>query len=175
MAIIFYFTLIIAAAFMLIVTQLVWAWRRLKRHPHVEIVELAKPEISAELNTLVEVVANTAGVAPPQLYVRRASLPNAFMIAAIIRPELYLTDELLEHCDSRDDGLNHLTQTICHEIAHIKRGDAIRLGFLTWVMHTASSLSIHSVAKSVLLKIDSIEVAADNEASFLYARLNEKG
>ena len=163
--------LAIAAIALFVVIKLLWAWYRLRSHPHVESIEVANPEVAADLNALIAEVAAAAGIAAPPLYIRRAALPNAFIVAAIIRPELYLTDELLEECDGQADGLHQLMHTICHEIAHIKRGDAIKLGILTWLTHTVASFSMNSNGGIFQCKIELIEDAANVEADSLMVRL----
>jgi len=148
----------------LIATRLLWAWYRLKLHPHVETVEIACPALATELNALVKEIANKAGVEAPALYIRRASLPNAFVIATILRPELYLTDELLEYCDTRPNSLELLMQTICHEITHLKRGDALPIAFLTWGLHAAGRASIRQLEMTIKERIACIEASVDEEA-----------
>jgi len=168
-----YIALVLATIALYTVTKLAWLWYRLRFHPHVERVEVAFPAIAHELNALVAEVATAAGVSAPALYIRRAALPNAFIVATIIRPELYLTDELLEDCDNRPDGMNHLIHTVCHEIAHIKRGDAIKLCFLTWLMHLTSALCLPSLANTFREQIGSLELDTDIEANHLAGMLAE--
>jgi len=166
-----YIMLALATVALYVMIKLIWVWYRLRFHPHVERIEIAFPAIAPELNALVDEVATVAGVSTPALYIRRAALPNAFIVATIIRPELYLTDELLEDCDRRQDGLNRLIHTVCHEIAHIKRGDAPKLCFLTWLMHLTSALCLPSLANAVSKKIGSIEQDTDIEANHLAGML----
>jgi len=169
-----WFVFIVAGVAMLTALRLAWAWQRLRSHPHVEPVEIAKPSVAEELKRLVAMIADHAGIAPPLLYIRRAAMPNAFVIVAISRPELYLTDELLEHCDSIDNGLEYLTFTICHEIAHIRRGDSIRLGLLTYASQWANLLGLHKLEKIVRKKIEAIEQQTDMEAERLVHHVNCK-
>jgi len=144
--------------------QLLWAWHKLRTHPHVETIEIAKPAISQELGNLVTKVAYVADVTPPPVYIRRAVLPNAFIVAGIIRPELFLTDELLEQCES----LETLERIICHEIAHIKRGDAIPLGMLMLASQWSRKLAMTSLANFFEKRIDRIEHVTDLEARTIF-------
>ncbi len=153
--------------------RFVWLGQQLRRHPHVEPVERAKPEISCELNALVGEIAAIANIATPQLYIRRAALPNAFVVAAIARPELYLTDELLEHCCTTANPLAELTHVLAHEIAHIRRGDAIPLGLLHWLRGCAVMPA--RFRRRCERHIAIIEKDADCEARQLVQRLSDIG
>jgi len=152
-------------------SRMIWAWRMLRNHPHVEPIEIADPSIAEEMNQLIADVAAAAAVPPPALFIRRGMLPNAFIVAAIARPELYLTDELLERCDQCENGLNELTRVVCHEIAHIKRGDALRLGLLTWCCQFFSTTGMKNLAGRCTQRITGIEQLADKEADRLMQQL----
>jgi len=156
--------LLIATAVIMLGVQLLWAWHKLRTHPHVEPIEIAKPAISRELGNLVTKVAGIAGIMAPPVYIRRAALPNAFIVAGIFRPELFLTDELLEQCES----LETLERIICHEIAHIKRGDAIPLGMLTLATQWSRILAIPFLLNYFQKHIDNIEHAANLEAEVFF-------
>jgi len=144
--------------------RLLWAWHRLRSHPHIEPIAIAKPAISNALQNLIASVANIADIAPPPVYIRRAALPNAFIVAGIFRPELFLTDELLEQCTS----LTELERIICHEVAHIKRGDAIPLGILTLLTQWSRMLAVPFLLHYCQKRIDSIEHAANLEAEAFF-------
>jgi len=165
----------IAMIALLLTCRLLWAWFRLRTHPHVESFEVAHPEIASQLNLLIEDVAKTVGIATPSLFIRRAALPNAFVAATIFRPELYLTDELLEHCNCNIDGLEQLTLTLCHEMTHIRRGDAIPLGLLTWGEQWASSLSLVTLAGWFQNSIARIEEETDIESKVHFKQMNITG
>ena len=154
---------------LLAILDLALAWFRLTTHPHIDPIEVAKPEIAFELNQLVAEVAAAAAISPPPIYIRRAAMPNAFVMAAISRPELYLTDELLEHCDN---SLEELTRVICHEVSHIQRGDAFKLGFLTYGAQWSSRLSLKWLKTIFQSAIDRIEQETDARGEQLVARLN---
>ncbi len=156
--------LLFATAVIVLGLRLLWAWRRLRTHPHVEPIEIAHPSIAHEMQQMVAEIAEIAGVAPPPVFIRRAALPNAFVMVSITRPELYLTDELLEQCSS----LEELKRIICHEIAHIKRGDAIPLGLLTLATQWGRKLAIASLANFFDKRIANIEHAADLEARTIF-------
>ena len=156
--------LLIATATIAIALRLLWAWHKLRSHPHIEPIEIAQPSIAKEMKQLVAEVANIAGIVPPAVYIRRAALPNAFIVAGIFRPELFLTDELLEQCGNLED----LKRVICHEIAHIKRGDEISLGMLTLATQWSRMLAIHFPVNYFQKRITKIEHAADLEARTIF-------
>ena len=133
------------------------AWLRLRNHPHVEPLERAAPDLAPSLNEMVRRMAARIGVEPPPIRIRRARLPNAFVVASFLRPELYLTDELLEECDQREDGLDFLEQAICHELMHIRRGDALPLGALHMAAFVASALGLHRLESRFMDRIEAIE------------------
>jgi len=160
--------ILIASITMLISVRLLWAWHHLRSHPHVETIEVAKPSISAPLHNLVKQVASIAQVKAPPIYVRRASMPNAFILAGIFRPELFLSDELLEQCHS----IEALEHVICHEIAHIKHADALPLGLLTLSIQYCQALHISCLANYFQKHIDYIEQAADKQANQLFNSIN---
>jgi len=160
--------LLIATLAIGVALRLLWAWHRLRSHPHVEPIEIAKPSIASELRRLVANVADIAGVIPPPIYIRRAALPNAFIVAGTFRPELFLTDELLEQCSS----LEELEHIICHEIAHIKRGDAIPLGLLTLGLQCCQPFPLPFLTNYFQRRINQIEQAADKQANQLFNSTN---
>jgi len=156
--------LLIAAATIAIALRLLWAWYKLRSHPHVEPIEIAQPSIANAMQQMVAEVANIAGIAPPPVFIRRAALPNAFIVAGIFRPELFLTDELLEQCDNLED----LKRVICHEVAHIKRGDDIALGILTLASQWSRKLAMTSLANFSEKRIGKIEHATDLAAQAIF-------
>jgi len=158
---------LIAAVSITIGVRLLWAWHKLISHPHVEPIEIAKPEISYELTQLVAEVARIANVIPPPIYIRRAALPNAFIVVGILRPELFLTDQLLEQCCNLDD----LERVICHEIAHIKRTDTIPLGLLTLAKQWSQILALKCFTTYFQKLMTNIEHAADKDAEVLFNNL----
>jgi len=172
MAVLQWLVAAMAAISILMAARLIWAWQRLRSHPHVETIDIANPEIALELKQLVADVAGIAEVSIPQLYIRRSQLPNAFVVAAIIRPELFLTDELLEYCDNQENGLQQLTFSICHEIAHIQRDDPLRLGLLTYASQWTSILGLQSLEEMAHEKIADIERQTDMEAEQLVHHLD---
>lgn len=68
-------------------------------------------------------------------------------------------------------SLNHLIHTVCHEVAHIKRGDAFKLCFLTWLMHLTSALGLPGLANAFRKQIGSLEQDTDIEANHLAGML----
>ena len=166
-------TIFIGSVSSLVAIRLSWASYRLRSHPEVEPIEIAHPELSEHLHMMVSHISNLAELqAPPSLFVRRAALPNAFIVASTFRPELYITDELLEHCNECENPLQKLEHVICHEVAHIKRGDAIPLGLLTYASQWSSSLGLKPVDQLVQSKISHIEKETDKIAEKLFKELN---
>jgi len=156
---------------LIIVCRLLWAWLRLKSHAHVEPVEVADPSIASEMNQLVADIATLAGVATPPVFIRRAALPNAFVVATVLRPEIYLTDELLEQCNASANPLNMLTRVLSHEISHIRRGDGLWLGLLTWLSHIFTGTGMPRLAATCTQRIAGIEQQADIEVDQLMQQL----
>jgi len=161
----------LSAMFFMLVLRFLWAWLTLHRHPQVEPIEIAKPSIAENLNHLVADIATLAGVPPPSVYIRRAQLPNAFVVAAIGRPELYLTDEMLEYCNEIENGLDRLTFVICHEIAHLHNGDALSLGLLTYAIQWCLLLRLKRLGQYFQYQINVIERQADADAELLVREL----
>ncbi|MDX8397367.1 MAG: M48 family metalloprotease [Mariprofundaceae bacterium] len=161
-------TITLITVSLLIIIDLGLAWRRLITHPHIEAIEVAEPSIADALKQLVAEVSATAGVLAPALYIRRAALPNAFIVATIFRPELYLTDEMLEQCDN---SLEDLTRVICHEIAHIQRGDAFRLGLLNYGILWSGKLTLKRLEGKFRSTINSIERQTDTQAEVIFQQL----
>jgi len=169
MLILQYTLLLLSAMSILIAMRLIWAWSKLRFHPHVEPLATAEPQICDALESLVEHVANHAKIEPPEILIRRAALPNAFIAASCLRPEMYLTDELLECCTD----IQHLERVICHEIAHIRRGDSVPLGLLTWALQWSQIFHIKPVSTWLEARIASIELATDKEAEIYFKKLSQ--
>jgi len=167
-----YASLILLLAFPAI--RLTWAWYRLQNHPSIETIEVAKPEVAEAIHTLTQQISQAAQVPSPNLFIRRAALPNAFIVACIWKPDLYLTDELLEQCEQHDDPLSYLTFVLCHEIAHIKRGDAIQVGLLTYTNQWAELLKLKTISKRIEKKLNQIEQQTDTLAEILMQKHLEK-
>lgn len=152
--------------------RLIWATFKLRTHPAVESVETAHPELAEYLKALVSDIAEVANIPnAPHLHIRRAALPNAFIVASIFKPDLFLTDELLEHCNSMENGLDELTMVLCHEIAHLKRHDAIPLGLLTYAEQWGDKLQLNGLKHSVQKQIQKIESETDKVANNLFQQL----
>ncbi|MDQ6992685.1 MAG: M48 family metalloprotease [Mariprofundus sp.] len=167
-----YLAITIATLALLFACRLSWASYRLSAHPHVEPIESAHPGIAFELNQLIADIASIACIPAPALYIQRSALPNAFVVATISRPDLFLTDELLEECDSLADGVDRLTWVICHEIAHIQRADALRVGLLISINQALLFLHLEKSAHYFQLKIQQIENETDIIAETLLTKLN---
>jgi len=159
---------LIAIGALFFASHLLWAWWRIHSHPHVEPAYIAIPEIEPYLSQMISDIAKLAKIAPPELYVCRAQLPNAFVIATIMRAELFITDELLEEANNLDNKLDYLTRIICHEIAHLKNHDSIRLGLITYINNLSSSLHVRLIEQQCTLLITKIEQQADLTASALF-------
>lgn len=158
----------LTAISLLVILDISQAWFRLRNHAHIETVEDAKPEIANDLKCLIADISAAAEIPAPSLFIRRAAMPNAFVAAAISRPELYLTDELLEQCDN---SLDELTKVICHEIAHIQRGDALKLGLLNYGARWSNKLTLIGLENTFLSAINNIEDATDKQAEVIFQRL----
>ncbi|MBL4760686.1 MAG: M48 family metalloprotease [Mariprofundaceae bacterium] len=150
--------------------RLTWAWYRLQTHPSIETIEIAKPEIAEAIHALTQQISQTAQVPSPRLFIRRAALPNAFIIACIWKPDLYLTDELLEQCEQHHDPLAYLTFVLCHEIAHIQRGDAIQVGLLTYSHQWTELLKFKTISQHIEKNLAHIEQQTDALAEALMQR-----
>ena len=151
--------------------RLWWAWRQLKNHPHVEPLHIAAPHIAPELNQMINNIASIAGITAPETYIWRGRFGNAFVAATIMRHELFLSDELFESCDQCDDALEQLTKVICHEIAHIQRDDAIRLGTLTYIANICSEIGLNKVSSRCQMAIKHIENETDIQGNILMQQL----
>jgi len=165
MTIIFTLIAVIALSMSL---HLLWAWYHIHASPHVEPVDIAVPNIAPYLSRMISDISGIAGIDPPSLYVCRAQLPNAFAVATIMRAEIFVTDELLEEANDRQDQFNYLMQVLCHEIAHIKNQDAIRLGLITYVYHLSQFLKLRVVETKCNQLIAKAEHRADLTADKLF-------
>ena len=160
----------VGLAALLIALHLTWAWWRIRTHAHVEPLHIASLGISHELHQLTHELGQLAGVERPLLFVRRARLPNAFVIAAIMRPEIYLTDELLEEASLREDGDDYLIGVLCHEIAHIKLNDNVRYGFWSYLDLLGSIFHLQAFCAVSRKRITAIEREADKTANQLHGQ-----
>jgi len=159
---------IIAVIALSIALHLLWAWRNIHKNPHVEPAHIAIPDTEPYLSQLISEISNIAGVNSPALFVCRAQLPNAFVVATIMRAEIFVTDELLEAANDRQDRLNYLIRVICHEIAHLKNKDSIRLGLLTYIANLAGFLKLRMVENKCNQLITKIEQRAHLTADQLF-------
>lgn len=149
---------------LLMAAYVLWAWYRLHHHPHVEHLQVALPDVADEFHSLIRLVAGAAGVSTPDVYVRRAALPNAFVLAATIRPELYLTDELLEFLDGQDDGFQRLVFILCHEMAHLELGHALPMGVAQFFELLGDKVGLPFIRKFGAHRIARMEEEADVRA-----------
>jgi len=152
--------------------HLSWAWLRLRNHPHIETIEIAKPEIATELKHMIKGISTIAGISPPPLFIRRGRLPSAFVVAAISRPELYISDEMLENCSNIESGLAELERVVCHEIAHIQRGDALKIGMFTYGTQCSNKLTLKGVENIFQSAIDRIERETDKQAEVIFLKIS---
>jgi len=169
--------LLIAFLALAITTHLLWAWKRIHSHPHVEPARIAIPEVAPYLENMLADISSIANVTPPDLYFRRGHLPNAFLIATIFRSEIFITDALLEAANDKKDKLGFLTHVLCHEVAHIKNNDSIKLGLFTYIKNLAELLKLGAIETIYIQKILLIEQQADitaaelsNQVQSLYAK-----
>ena len=159
---------VLALAAAMVALYFLWVWQRLRQHPHVQPVEIAVPSIAQELNGVVSQVSAIAGVRAPRLFIRRAELPNAFVVASFMRPELYMTDELLEWLDQQHDGTDQLYRIVCHEIAHIKLHHEIPMGIANMMQLVGKKLGIKVATTMGSRWIERMENDADALSSDLY-------
>jgi len=97
------------------------AVRKLTRHPLVQPLEQALPVNAPLFKRLIADLAACAGVPEPKTWIYRSALPDAFVAAIYLHPDLFLADELLERANrAGEHGLNVLEQAIAHELAHLK-------------------------------------------------------
>lgn len=166
-----FLAVIVAIAFF-VIARLSWASYKLRNHPSVEPIAIAHPEIAPELNQLIHDISKAANLDfSPALFVRRGALPNAFIAAVIIRPELFISDELLEQCDTCNNGLEELMRVLCHEIAHLQRHDAIRLGLLTYIEQSSHVLRLKFTERFAQNKIAHIEKQTDLAADEIFKKV----
>jgi len=154
--------------------HLSWALYSLHHHPSIEPIAIAQPEISATLQQLLEQLSQLAEITTPDIYIRRAALPNAFVVASVFRQDIYLTDEMLETCDEQDNPLDYLSFVLCHEICHIKRNDSIRLGILTYAGWAATCLRLRNINAYIEQKTRYIEQQTDSMADKLLGEYKQK-
>ncbi|MDX8414254.1 MAG: M48 family metalloprotease [Mariprofundales bacterium] len=166
-----YFFVVVVLLSTMLVGYWLLAWYRVRYHRCVQPLAQAIPEVAGEIQFLAKRIALIAGVPLPQLFVRRAALPNAFVLATIARPELYLTDELFESLDEQPDSLDQLTKVLCHEIAHIRLNHAVTIGLWTIVQMAGNSLGIALFESWACQKIAQLEVAADQYANQIFTRM----
>ena len=156
-----------------------WARYKITNHPNVEPIHIAHPSIAEEMTNLVEHIAAIARTPSPKVFVFRSKLPNAFIVPSTRNPRLFLADELFEACNAlgADAGLKHLERAICHEIAHLKRRDALPLGVIELISILGQRLRLKSFIHSSNNWRDSIERQTDNMAisllQSLQAQLNK--
>jgi len=162
------FTGLLAA---IITLHLLWSSYRLQHRCDIEPIEVAEPEIAAALQQLLVELSQLAGVTTPKLFIRRAALPNAFVIATIVKQDIYLTDELLESCNEQDDPLTQLTFVLCHEISHIKHNDAMILGLLHYADWILAFLHVKYLQAQIYKKNRMIEQHADASAHHLLRQM----
>jgi len=147
-----------------------WSKYRITHHPHVESIHIALPSIADEIQSLAQKIALIAQIETPNIYIFRAQFSNAFIITARRTPYLFLSDELLEECNALgvDAGIGKLEWTICHEIAHIQRHDALPIYIVEIVSSFASLLQFKKLSRFTEQWRFSIEEQADSKADILY-------
>jgi len=165
--------LLIAFIALSIALHLLWALKRIHAHPYVEPAHIAVPGIAPYLSRLISDISKIAEIEPPELYFYRAQLPNAFAVATIMRSELFIADELLEEANLQEKRLDYLMRVICHEIAHLKNNDSVKLGLLTYISNLSVFFKFRFVQNKCTQLITKIEHQADLTANELFQKATE--
>jgi len=175
MSILTIFFSLLALSALIMVIHLWWVWKNIRFHSDVEPIEIAfhDQELVGAIHNLVKKISEQAGIRPPALFIRRAQLPNAFVVATIMRSELYFTDEFFEEANNRDDKLHYFLSAICHEIAHLKNNDHIPLGLLNYLKYLATTFGINRLAYQCEQHINRIEEQADCTANLLLENFSQ--
>jgi len=152
-----------AGAFTLNAIRSSRAVRKLTRHPLVQPLEQALPVNAPLFKRLIADLAACAGVPEPKTWIYRSALPDAFVAATCLHPDLFLADELLERANrAGKHALDILEQAIAHELAHIKLHQELAHALL---VHTPPPFKAWADAR-----LQRMEREADAEAGLILQR-----
>ncbi|MDX8407917.1 MAG: M48 family metalloprotease [Mariprofundaceae bacterium] len=138
--------------------------QRLLHNPHVQPLAIALPVQGILIQQLINDMAKIAEIHPPEVFVYRACLPNAYIASMPLRPELFLSDEALEQASESNSPIEYMAQLIGHEMAHIRLHHAL---FHAPIMYLAQSrfflfFPMRTICQVALKKI---EASADNDGA----------
>ena len=152
--------------------SLLLAWKTIHSHPHVQpLDEVISADIALHLKTIIAKISNLAGIETPNIYICRAELPNAFAVASIMRTELFLTDELLEEANNKENKLEYLTMVLCHEIAHIQHNHSLEPGLWTYGFKVGIFFRVQAIHRYCKNRLIRLEDQADISAKALYEKM----
>jgi len=143
--------------------------RHLIQHSHVMPLNQALPVQGNLIQQLISDMASIAEVLPPEVFVYRARLPNAYIAAMPLRPELFLSDEALEQANESDRPLENLAQLVGHELAHIRLHHALYHAAITFIAQSQSFI-FFPLRSLCLVSLNKLESSADLEGSHIAKR-----
>lgn len=138
--------------------------QHLINHQHVMPLIDALPVQGELIQQLIVDMSGCAGIQPPDVFIYRSRLPNAFISAIALRPELFLSDEALEEANESSSPLEVFIQLIGHELAHIKLHHRL---YHAPIMYIAQSTSFwfSPFKRTCRRAIDKLESEADMEGA----------
>jgi len=142
---------------------------RLIHHPHVMPLAQALPVQGETFRQLIADMSACAGVSVPDVFVYRSQLPNAFISAIPLHPELFLSDESLEEANESQTPLDAFTQLIGHELAHIKLHHKLYHAVIMY-FDQSTSLWLQPFKKACQTSLQKLELEADTEGSLIAKR-----
>jgi len=160
--------LLLAAIILLHVSAIciqLWnASRHLFQHPHVLSLAKALPVQGALIQQLINDMANLEDIESPAVFIYRSQLPNAYIAAMPLRPELLISDEALEHANQSRNPVKDLAQLIGHELAHIKLHHGLYHAPVMYIARSASFwfIPLRRICNAILNKM---EAEADQEGA----------
>ena len=110
-----------------------------------------------ELQALARRVADRLGIAPPRLLLRPCGRPLAFT-TGLFRPTIVLSTWNVDHLDERE-----IEAVLAHELAHVARGDYLRIWLATVLRDAFFYLPTSWRAYRYLR--EETEIASDNLAA----------
>jgi len=135
-------------------------------HPHVMPLAQALPVQGETFRKLIADMSACADIPVPDVFVYRSQLPNAFISAIPLRPELFLSDESLEEANENKMPLDAFTQLIGHELAHIKLHHKLYHAIIMY-FDQSTSLWLRPFKKACRASLQKLELEADKEGSLI--------